>query len=468
MQKENIKNTFIKNLGIELDSDGRVRIDATVMKKLKPLPNGNWYKELILRDKNLMGFRARVSPGGQRSFILRYRPKGKDLDGSILNKQNITLGQFYDNNNPKEKDLVGITPTVARKLAEEMKMKIAKKEDPYSIVKARRKTRSILSVGSDWLDKRLSSANYKDKTVEDYKSRFNIYVKCKSKLEKHKTLYRKHIDTFRLFKKSYKDITKDDYIAIHNAVTASSPYQANRLIEELRLIEQYAIELGVIEKRICIFKKKELNNELDRLDQTDPYSPLEMKKYRMAALKLIGFDRARNLVSCFALLAAGLLGARSKSMVFNLTWDQINMKNNEIKYLDTKNNNPIKLYYDYRFTAILKIMMQVRNTMNHRDKRRMYVFPTSQKTFKTKHIRDPRKMHSSIIELADLDYKCMHFLRHSWATNTHAATGDVLAVKEMGAWRSLEAVQKYVAINEKIKKERLAATRRHMAKSHVA
>ena len=149
------KINFIKKLGIDVDDDGRVRLDVTVMKKLKPIPMGNWYKELIVRDKNLMGFRARVSPGGQRTFLFRYRPKGKDLDGSILNKQNITLGRWYDSSSPKEKDLVGITPTVARKLAEEMKMKIARKEDPYSIIKARRKGRTLISVYQDWIDKRL-------------------------------------------------------------------------------------------------------------------------------------------------------------------------------------------------------------------------------------------------------------------------------------------------------------------------
>ena len=462
------KYDFIKKLGINLDDDGRVRIDNSVMKLLKPMPQGNWYKEITIRDKNLMGFRARVSAGGQRSFVYRYRPKGLDLNGTTLEKQNITLGQFFDSSNPKEKDLVGITPTVARKLAEDMKMKIAKKEDPYSIIKARRKGRTVISVYTDWINKRLSSANYKPKSITDYKSRFNLYVLCKGKSEKHKQLYRSEYKSFKILRKSFKEMTKDDYIAIHNAVTISSPYQANRLIEDLRLVEQYAIELGVVEKRVCIFKKKELNKELDRLDQTAPYTAKEMKRYRMAALKLIKENRSLSLVPCFVLLAAGLIGARSKDMVYSLEWDQIDQKNNVIRYLDTKNNEPIRLVYDYRFAAILRIMNQVKQSMNHRDKRRIYVFPTSKKTFKTKHIKDPRKTHSTIIERSKLEYKCIHFLRHSWATNTYEATGDVLAVKEMGGWKSLDAVQKYVNVSEKVQKERLAAVRKHFAKSHVA
>ena len=100
---------------IELDKDGRVRIDNQVMALLKPIPKGNYYKEKIIKDKNLIGFRARVSPGGQRAFIFRYRPKGKDEHGNYFEKVNKTLGPWYDKNDPKEKDLIGITPAVHEK-----------------------------------------------------------------------------------------------------------------------------------------------------------------------------------------------------------------------------------------------------------------------------------------------------------------------------------------------------------------
>jgi hypothetical protein len=33
---------------IETDNDGRVRIDNSVMALLKPIPNGNYYKQLPL------------------------------------------------------------------------------------------------------------------------------------------------------------------------------------------------------------------------------------------------------------------------------------------------------------------------------------------------------------------------------------------------------------------------------------
>ena len=41
---------------IETDQDGRVRIDNQVMSLLQPIPKENYYKEKIIKDKNLMCF----------------------------------------------------------------------------------------------------------------------------------------------------------------------------------------------------------------------------------------------------------------------------------------------------------------------------------------------------------------------------------------------------------------------------
>ena len=469
MKQENEVSKFIKKLGIETDALGRVKIDVGVLEKIRPMPSGNYYKEVILRDANLMGFRVRANPGGKITFFFRFRPKGLNSKGKFCEKQSITLGDWYNKKDPKQKDLIGLTPAFARKLAEDMKIKIYKKEDPWSIMKERKKGRSLLSVHTEWIEKRLPSANYKAKSVIDYKSRFNLYIKCNGKGAAHKKLYRSYPAAFAKIKQPIKDLTKDDYIALHNAITKHKPYPANRLIEDLRLVEQYAIELELLEKRVVKFKKKELNNEVDRLDKEDPFTTQEMKRYRLAALDRIKNYRDLCLVPALCLLTTGLLGGRSKSMIFSLRWDQVNYATNTLKFLDTKNNQAITLDFDYRLKAILRIMLQHRQTINHRDKRYAYVFPASSKKFNTKHINDPRRTHKSILEKAKLKYKCIHFLRHSWATNSFEATGDILSVKEMGGWQDIKSVQKYIHVSQKLRKERLNQMRIYMNKrSHVA
>jgi len=466
--KANSKIDFIKKLGIEVDDEGRCNITNTELQKLKPMPQGNRYVEVVLRDKKLLGFRARCNGGGSVSYIVRYRPKELGSNGKRLEKQNITIGKWIDNSLPGNKGVIGMTPTVARNLAKEMMMKIARKEDPYSLLTARKKGRSALSIYNDWVEKRLNSANFKDNSVKNYQSRYDVYIRCISRNEQHKKLYRTHAAAFSILRKPIKDIVKDDYISLHNAISKHSKYQANKVIEDLRLVENYAIEIGALDKRVCIFKKKELNKEHDRLDITSPYTPEEMKRYRRAALKLIRENRHQSLIPCFVLLSTGLLGGRSRSMIYCLEWDQIDFKNSVIRWQETKNSEPIIIDFDYRFKAILRIMADHRKTINHRDKRFRYVFPSARKEFKTKHINDPRKTHRTIIELAKLDYKCIHFLRHSWATNTHDGTGDIKVVKEMGGWKSMAAVEKYVDVSRKMMKRKLAQQRKYLAKSHVA
>ena len=444
----------------ELDKDGRVRIDNQVMALLKPIPQGNYYKQCVIKDKNLLGFRAIANPGGQRSFYFRYRPKGKDDNGKYFEKVNKTLGNWYDKNKPEEKDLIGITPAVARKMSEEMKAKLVRGEDPNIVVARRKKGKVLSDISKMWIENRAKSY----KSYNNFLSIYNVYIRQKSKHPLHRNLYR--LPGMDIVNKAIIELTKDDYLNFHRSISKGSKTQANRVMEVIRLVEQYAEETGIIKKRVAHFKKKELNKEIGRLDREDPYSFLDLQKYRKAMLQLVKKDPDKFRVPCFQLYAACLIGARSKDQVFNLKWDQVNIKANKIKYQDTKNDEPMVLYFDYRFKAVLRIMLQHKKTINHRDKRFAYVFPTSSKKSKTKYLRDPRKTHSSIIKLAGLEYKCIHFLRHSWATNGYAATGDSMAIQELGGWKDHKSVEKYIKVSDKIKKQRIkqiAAYKYHVA-----
>ena len=439
------------------------------MALLKAIPDGNYYKEKIIKDKNLMGFRARANPGGQRSFVFRYRPRGKDEKGNYFEKVNKTLGPWYDKNKPEEKDLIGITPAVARKMAEDMKAKIVRGEDPNVVVTRRSKGRTLSDITKMWIENRAKSY----KSYDNYLSIYNVYFKQKSKRTDHRNLYR--LSGMDIVSKAIIELTKDDYLNFHRTISKHSKMQGNRSLEVIRLVEQYAEEIKIVKNRVAYFKKKELNKEIGRLDREDPYSFLELQKYRKATVQKIKMDPAKFRVPCLALRAACLIGARSKDQVFNLKWDQLSIKKNKngrvmigdkIKYIDTKNDEPMELFFDYRFKALLRIMLNHRRTINHRDKRFAYVFPTHSKKSKTKHLRDPRKTHNSIIKLAGLEYKCIHFLRHSWATNSYAATGDSMAIQELGGWLDHKSVEKYIKVSDEIKRKRtkqIAAYKYHVA-----
>jgi hypothetical protein len=58
------------------------------------------------------------------------------------------------------------------------------------------------------------------------------------------------------------DLTKDDYLSFHRSISKCSRTQANRVMEVIRLIEQYAVEMKIVKNRVAHFKKKELNKEI--------------------------------------------------------------------------------------------------------------------------------------------------------------------------------------------------------------
>lgn len=452
-----------------MDEDGRVKISPEVMKLLKPRVKEDQYISHTIKDKHLLGFRAIAHKGGQRSFFYRYRPKGKKDDGKPLDHLTIYLGRYYDPTDPKEKDLVGITPAVARKLAQDMQLKIKSGDDPYSVLEARKKGKSLKQIYTDWINKRVKSVQYV-KSADDYRSRYNVYILQNSKNQKHKQMYRSFRDAFRIVHEPIKKLTRDHYIALHSAISNVFPTQANRLMEDIRLVEKYAKENKVMTRDPITFPKKTLNKELKRLEKDDPFTPEEMFRFRAAALAMIRDEREKYLVPCMQLLLAANLGLRSKSEVYGIEWDKVNVRARRITVLDTKNSEPFKKAYDYKAAAIFRIMLQHRKTINHRDKRFRYVFPTLNKKSKNKFLKDPRKTYRSILHRAKLPYKCPHFLRHTWATNNYAATGDIKGIAASNNWKDLKSLEIYTQVSDRVKRKLLKATNNYLNKyrSHAS
>ena len=71
---------------IELDNDVRVRIDNQVMSLLKPIPKGNYYKEKLIKDKNLMGLELELAQVVNVLLFLDTDPRVKMTKVIILKK----------------------------------------------------------------------------------------------------------------------------------------------------------------------------------------------------------------------------------------------------------------------------------------------------------------------------------------------------------------------------------------------
>ena len=108
-----------------------------------------------------------------------------------------------------------------------------------------------------------------------------------SKQQKHKQMYRSFRDAFKIVHAPIKTLQRDDYIALHSAVSQCFPFQANRLMEDIRLaVEKYAVENKVMTRAAISFPKKSLNKELKRLEKEDPFTPQEIFRFKSCCLIL--------------------------------------------------------------------------------------------------------------------------------------------------------------------------------------
>ena len=74
-----------------------------------------------------------------------------------------------------------------------MMMKIAKRRSVFTF--KLKKGRSILSYYSDWVEKRLNSANFKTNSIKNYESRYDVYIRRISNKGSQK-LYRNNVAAF--------------------------------------------------------------------------------------------------------------------------------------------------------------------------------------------------------------------------------------------------------------------------------
>jgi len=448
-----------KSLEEMINDQQRVKINKEVMTLLKPIPDpkdpeGKKYLEQVINDTDVFGFKAKANIGGSRSYFYQYRPKGnneekttaarlKDPNAKAVSQNliKIHLGKFYERHEYDAKGL-GATPAVARKMAIEIRDAIKVGKDPFAIMASRRKAKTLSTIYDEFMKNRIKPGHLKKKSKSDMACRKKVWIDLNSSSLRSKQIRMQHKAALSIGRMKMIELEKDDYVRFHHAVSHAGKYQANRCIEDLRLLEGYAKEKGYIKQTVCHFKKKELNREIKRMEIEDPYDMGELKRLRRALLKLAKMDY-RSFSSCYAILALPFIGGR-KSEIFSLTWDQINMPKREIRYYDTKNNEPLTKQFDVLGAAIFRVMLRVRLATNPRDAKYKYVFPTPRKNTKVKHITDPRKVFKKACDMAGVKVKPLHFLRHTWATIAAEATGDIEAVRAIGGWKDIKSVMVYV------------------------
>ena len=116
------------------------------------------------------------------------------------------------------------------------------------------------------------------------------------------------------------EITKSDLTAWHAAISKAGSYQANRCMDDMSIIFNWAKEEKIIKENICKFSKSELNEESDRLDDVDPYTLEEWRAIRKGTMQIVKKE-PRVFLAAMAILLYLYCGRRYKSEILNLKWN---------------------------------------------------------------------------------------------------------------------------------------------------
>ena len=140
-------------------STGRVKLTNTILKKYLVRTykkEKDKYFEKILNDSEKIGLKAKINPGGSKSFFYQYLPK------KAKHPVKYHLGHFPE-----------MKIDAARSLVEDLKQAIKLGRDPKTIIEARRNAKILSEVIAEWKEKVLyKSVRHKASTTRDIENRF--------------------------------------------------------------------------------------------------------------------------------------------------------------------------------------------------------------------------------------------------------------------------------------------------------
>ena len=418
-------------------STGRVKFTNTLLKKylIRKLDDKSEYVERIINDSERVGLKAKVSPGGSKTLFYQYKPKGAKFPVKFM------LGKFPE-----------MSVDAARVLVNELKHAIKLGQDPKSVIAERMKAKTLNQVVDTWKQTVLNkSTRFAASTVTDTEQRLKNWIALSAVHPRTNKIIFNHKKDLDIGSMKMIEITKDHLIAWHAAVTLTGPYQANRCMDDLKVIFKWAVEQKILKENICKFTKVELNDEDTRLDDTDPYSAKEWKLLRRAVLKLIK-KNPRVFTASMGILLSMLCGRRYKSEVLNLKWGQVDWDADKVRLPKTKTGKS-EFSINRLSRWVLKTLWKKRNETFKGQKlksiKASYLFPATRKS-KKPYIQDIRKTWEKICGVAGVRCEEPYLLRHTWGCLALEATnGNYAAVKDEGGWKTTEMVMIYSQYNKK-------------------
>ena len=429
-----------------LDSDGnstgRMSFTNTLLKKYlkrKYDPKTDKYLENVINDSEKIGLKAKANYGatigGSISFFFQHTQKNK------RNPLKYHLGKFPE-----------MSVDAARSLVDELKHAITLGRDPKSVITERMKAETLNQVIDQWKQKVLhKSTRFAASTILDTEQRLKNWIDLNAMAPATNKIILDNRKDLNIAPLKMIEITKDHLIAWHAAVTKTGPYQANRCMDDLKVIFKWALDQKIIKENICKFKNEELNKEYTRLDDVDPYSRDEWRALRKSCIKLIK-KQPRIFVACMGILLSMYTGRRYKSEILSLKWTQVDWDANKVRLPKTKTGKSefsINRLSRWVLNSLWAFKKENFKGTKHKTVRAGYLFPSTRKS-KKPYIQDIRKTWKKICNDARVRHEEPYLLRHTWGCLALEATnGNFAVVKDEGGWKTFEMVEVYAKYNKR-------------------
>lgn len=345
-------------------------------------------RDYFVRDSEIRGLQLKVTPAGNKSFVIRYR----NSDGR---ERKHKLGNYP-----------ALNASAARRMAQELLGQVAVGEDPAAGRLARKRDVCLFEYAERFLREHVE-VHLAASTAVEYRRLFERYLFAK-------------LGRVRL-----SSITRDDFETIKRDLR-DTPHQANRVLAVARKLFNHAIQNGHAEVTTnpVLFVKSFKEHPRERI-----LTKSEQERIAEAIAEL-RVTHPENTSSYDAIVFLFLTGRR-RSEVLQLQWRDIDFERNVVYYRKTK-TDPQKssMTPDMR-----EFLLSIKAT-SHSE----HVFPGRTRG---KPLTDPKRSWESVKRLAGLEGVRLHDIRHTVISEV-TANSDLQSAALVAGHKSLQSTMRYV------------------------
>jgi integrase len=341
------------------------------------------------------GFGVRLSAGGSKTFILRYRARGTE--------RLLTIGDF---------------PTwstdAGRDEAQDLKRRIKDGADPMAERMAERMAETVAQLADKFLD--VHASKKRPATQRGYRMLIAKNV-------------RPHLG-----KRKVADVTRKDVERLHDEITKrGSPYAANRTLATLSVMFGLAVQLGLRPDNPCKGVARNSEEKRRRYLTADELSRLTR------VLAEYEDQQAANAVRLLL-----LTGAR-KNEVLACRWDALDLQRNVWTRLSSETKTKRTFEVPISEPALELLHAMRRDALPDA----VYLFPGETDG----RLGDLKQRWTDILQRAGIAALRVHDLRHSFASFAVSAGHSLEIIGSLLGHSQIATTQRYAHLHDQAKRE---------------